>query len=228
MQKIYSHSNPNVDFSLGNAAPKQSRYLLFKRGFDIIFSLFGLAALSPLFLIVAILVKLTSNGKVIYGQERIGRRGVLFTCYKFRTMRRDAESHLKHLFENYPEALEEWTKTRKLKNDPRITPLGKYLRRSSLDELPQLWNVLKGDLSLVGPRPVVKSELETYYKAKSEKILSIRPGITGLWQISGRNNLKYEERVRLDEAYIDGRSFLLDLQILFKTLPAVFNGDGAY
>ncbi len=225
---IYPQNSSRFDFPIQKPLKKDIRPILFKRTFDIIFSLTGLIILSPLFLFVAILIKLTSKGPIIYSQERIGRGGLVFKCHKYRTMRCDAEMQLNQLLECNPELLKEWKNNRKLKKDPRVTKIGVYLRKTSLDELPQLWNVLKGDLSLVGPRPVLKEELISHYKSKAEKILSVRPGITGLWQISGRNHLKYEKRIFLDEKYVEEQSLLLDLRILIKTIPVVFQGNGAY
>lgn len=228
MEEIYSKVDQGLTFTFDNTLITNKGSLAAKRIFDVILSFIGLVALSPIFLLMALLVKLTSEGRVFYGQERMGRGGLTFTCYKFRTMRSDADSLLEQLLDEHPELLDEWNQSRKLKNDPRINSVGKFLRKTSLDELPQLWNVLKGDLSLVGPRPVVQSELDRYYKTKAAKVLSLRPGITGLWQVSGRNNVNYDERVRLDEVYVDKRSLFLDLQILLKTIPAVVNGYGAY
>lgn len=228
MDDIYSQNSSDVNFSFDEALANQIKKVPLKRAMDFVLSLAGLITLSPLFLIIGLIIKLSSKGNVIYSQKRIGKGGIAFQCYKFRTMRQDADDQLKALLKNHPELLQEWTKNCKLKKDPRITKFGYFLRSTSLDELPQLWNVLKGELSLVGPRPVVQAELLTYYKAKAAKILSVRPGLTGLWQISGRNNIKYEDRVLLDEKYVDEQSMLLDLQILLKTVPVIIYGDGAY
>lgn len=203
-----------------------SRFI--KRSFDILFSLAVLTLLSPLFLIIAFLIRLTSRGNPIFGHERIGRGGKPFVCYKFRTMYVDAPIRLQGLLNRHSDLKAEWEKTHKLKNDPRVTPLGKLLRKTSLDEFPQFWNVLKGDLSVVGPRPVVENELQTHFGTKAPLIISVRPGVTGLWQVSGRSNTSYAERVLLDETYINTQSFLLDLKLIIKTLPAVFFSKGAY
>jgi exopolysaccharide production protein ExoY len=228
MHDAYSQTTSSLHFSIEGPLKKHIKPLPFKRAFDVFFSLAGLIILFPIFLLIALLIKFTSKGPIIYRQERIGRGGLTFKCLKFRTMRQNAEKQLKKMLLLNPELLQEWTKTRKLKKDPRITKIGAYLRKTSLDELPQLWNVLKGDLSLVGPRPVVKAELIDLYKSKASKILSIRPGMTGLWQVSGRNNLQYEKRVLLDEKYIEEQSLILDIQILLKTIPVIFQGNGAY
>lgn len=201
-----------------------------KRSFDILFSLAILLFFSPLFLLIVFLIRLTSQGNPIFGHERIGRGGKPFMCYKFRTMYVDADApyRLQDLLNRRPDLKEEWEKTHKLKSDPRVTPLGKLLRKTSLDELPQFWNVLKGDLSVVGPRPVVETELKTHFGTKAPLIISVRPGVTGLWQVSGRSNTSYAERVLLDETYIKTQSFLLDLKLILKTVPAVFFSKGAY
>lgn len=141
----------------------------------------------------------------------------------------DADKRLKDILTQNPQLREEWEKNYKLKNDPRVTPFGAFLRKTSLDELPQFWNVLKGDLSVVGPRPVVKDEIVKYYNVKAYKVLSIRPGLTGIWQVSGRNDVNsYARRVLLDEYYVDHHSFLLDMRIIAKTIPAMLFSKGAY
>jgi len=200
-----------------------------KRLFDIVLSLLALTFGMPIFSLIAILVMITSPGSPVYAQRRVGRGGKLFWCYKFRTMYGGADQLLKNMLETNPQFKSEWESSFKLKNDPRITPFGHFLRKTSLDELPQLWNVLKGDLSIVGPRPVIEQEIVEYYKDKSGKILSVRPGLTGLWQISGRSDIKdYQTRINLDERYVDNQSFWLDLKVIVKTVPAVFLSKGAY
>ena len=191
-----------------------------KRGGDIVFSLFVLILGSPLFLLLAVLVKLSSRGSVFYRQRRIGRGYKGFGCLKFRTMRRDADRVLASMLEADPKLRAEFERDHKLKRDPRITPLGKFLRRSSLDELPQFINVLRGEMSVVGPRPIVWDELPRYGRNMDE-VLSVRPGLTGLWQVSGRNNLTYRTRVRLDLTYVRNRSFWLDLGIVLRTIGVV-------
>jgi Undecaprenyl-phosphate galactose phosphotransferase WbaP len=179
------------------------------------------------FLILALLVKLDSPGPVFYRQIRIGRFGRKFPVYKFRTMVQNADRVLQDYLDKYPELKVEWLATHKLKQDPRVTRLGALLRAWSLDELPQLWNVIIGDMSLVGPRPIVDAEVEKYGKC-FELYIQVRPGLTGLWQVSGRNNTTYERRVELDEYYVRNRSLKLDLQILLKTVLVVLKKDGAY
>ena len=199
-----------------------------KRAFDIFFSLLALILCSPFYLLIALAIRLTSRGKAFYSHERVGRGGKLFRCYKFRTMYQDAEKRLSNILANNPQLKKEWEETYKLKKDPRITPLGSFLRKTSIDELPQFWNVLKGDLSIVGPRPVVAAELSQHFGVKAAKILSIRPGITGIWQTSGRNDTCYTTRVKLDEKYVDNRNIMLDLKLIVKTIPKMISSKGAY
>lgn len=208
--------------------PAEVRHIPTKRFFDILFSLTALLFLLPFMLIIAISIYYASPGRVIYGQTRIGRGGIPFTCYKFRTMYVDAEKRLQEILESDEEKSTEWARSFKLKDDPRVTPIGAFLRKTSLDELPQFWNVLLGHLSVVGPRPVVAKELETFFGPKSEKILKVRPGVTGLWQVSGRSDISYEARVQLDEQYIDNHSFWMDVRLIFKTIYCLISRQGAY
>jgi exopolysaccharide production protein ExoY len=204
------------------------KHIPLKRFFDVIFSAVAVILFSPLFLIIAIAVRLSSPGKIIYAHERIGRGGKRFRCYKFRTMYSDADLRLSEILKNNPAMRQEWESFFKLKKDPRVTPLGSFLRRTSLDEFPQFFNVLKGDLSVVGPRPCVKNEVETRLGERALKILSIRPGLTGLWQTSGRSDTSFEERLILDEHYVDNRNLLLDIKLIAKTIPAMIWPRGAY
>lgn len=204
------------------------RHNFTKRTFDIFFSLFVLVFTFPLFFLIGLLIAVSSRGKIIYGHKRMGRGGTSFSCYKFRTMYADADIRLKELLKLDPALKAEWESSFKLKNDPRITPFGKFLRKTSLDEFPQFWNVIKGDLSVVGPRPVVEDEMVKYFNKRAAIVLSIRPGLTGLWQVSGRSNVSYEERIRLDEEYVKTQSFWLDLKLIAKTLPAILSSRGAY
>jgi undecaprenyl-phosphate galactose phosphotransferase len=199
-----------------------------KRGFDILGSLALLILLSPLFLILAILIKRSSPGPIAYSQTRIGRHGIAFKCIKLRTMVSNADEVLLRWSQENPALYEEYLKTYKLKEDPRITPIGKWLRRTSLDELPQFWNVLRGDMSLVGPRPVVTRELEEYYGPAAQLYMRTRPGMTGLWQVSGRSDTSYERRIILDEWYILNWSFWYDIVILVQTAWIVLTGRGAF
>lgn len=199
-----------------------------KRIFDIVFSAFTLVVIFPLCLFIGFLIKVTSKGPIFYCCPRVGKHGEPIFCWKFRTMNVNAKEELKHLLSHNPALKQEWDLYSKLKQDPRINRVGKFLRKSSLDELPQLWNVLKGDLSIVGPRPATQEEIEKYFRDKASKILSVRPGITGIWQTSGRSLVTFDERIRLEESYIDLKSFKLDLWIIFKTIPVVFSTKGAY
>ena len=205
---------------------RNSASLACKRVFDIVASFLALVLLAPLFLIVAVAIK-KDGGPAFYSHRRVGRDGAMFSCLKFRSMYEDSEKRLETLLAHNTEAKTEWEEHYKLKNDPRITRLGHFLRESSIDELPQLLNVLKGDMSLVGPRPIILKELEKYGEAKGT-YLSVRPGLTGLWQVSGRNDLDYETRVALDVEYVESYSFRTDLIILMKTIRVVLEGRGAY
>jgi Undecaprenyl-phosphate galactose phosphotransferase WbaP len=202
--------------------------MVLKRAFDlisvaVIFALFWWAML-----LIVVAVKLSSPGSVVFGHLRVGRLGKSFRCYKFRSMVPNAEMVLQELLDRDPEARAEWDRDFKLKNDPRITRIGAFIRRTSLDELPQLWNVLKGDMSIVGPRPVVRRELALYYANGRRHYLSVRPGLTGLWQISGRNDINYEERVELDKLYVQTWNVFRDFMIVMRTVGVMFGKTGAY
>jgi exopolysaccharide production protein ExoY len=198
-----------------------------KRLFDLAFSLAFLCLLAPLFLGIAAMIRLSSKGSVIYVQPRLGRGGRIFKCYKFRTMHSDADKILNEILIQNPQFKKEWATNQKLKEDPRIFAVGKWLRRTSLDELPQFWNVLKGDLSIVGPRPYMLGQ-KKYLGLMAPKILSVRPGITGLWQTSGRNHTTFQERILLDAEYIDKHSLIYDLLLIIKTIPVVLFSKDAY
>lgn len=199
-----------------------------KRCFDFLVALLLLLLCCPLLLLIAVCIRCSSPGAILYADVRIGRGGRPFRCYKFRSMYVDAKSRLSALLKTDPMLASEWQACRKIRHDPRVTPIGAFLRKSSLDELPQLWNVLRGEMSLVGPRPVTEEELITLYQDKAAKILQVRPGITGLWQISGRSKTSYQTRIALDEQYVDQRNWLLDGKILLSTIPAVLFVKGAY
>jgi exopolysaccharide production protein ExoY len=200
---------------------------LVKRGFDIAGAAAGIVLLSPLLLMLAALVKYSDGGRVLYGHARIGRNGSVFRCWKFRTMVEDGDRVLAaHLAAN-PHEREEWNATRKLQNDPRVTRVGAVLRKLSLDELPQIFNILLGEMSFVGPRPVVRDELELYGNAAAY-YLQTRPGLTGLWQVSGRNDVSYRTRIDFDRHYVENWSFAFDLKILLRTVPAVLSSRGSY
>ncbi|TDH61068.1 sugar transferase [Dankookia rubra] len=198
-----------------------------KRGLDILGAGLLLLLILPVLLPIILIVR-RDGGPALYSHTRIGRAGRPFPCLKFRSMVLDAETRLAELLASDPAAAEEWATRRKLPHDPRITRIGAFLRRTSLDELPQLLNVLRGEMSLVGPRPVVQEELDLHYSpAAAAMYCEMRPGITGLWQISGRSDTTYAERVMLDTRYVRGWSLLFDLHILCKTIPAVLKRRGA-
>jgi Undecaprenyl-phosphate galactose phosphotransferase WbaP len=197
-----------------------------KRIFDTLVALVLIVLLSPLLLLLSLLL-LGDGGKVIFSQKRVGKNGRPFNCLKFRTMALDAEDQLKLLLAQSPEHKLQWEKDQKLKDDPRVSALGGFLRRTSLDELPQLFNVLQGQMSLVGPRPIVEAELQRY-GSDASYYLMVRPGMTGLWQVNGRNDLDYESRVYLDTWYVKNWSLWYDLVILIKTIRTVLSSKGAY
>jgi len=200
-----------------------------KRTFDVIFSALALLALAPLFLLIALLLKMTGRGPVFYSHQRIGETGQSFGCLKFRTMHVDADRKLQEILAADPLARAEWAKSFKLKNDPRITRLGRLLRRTSLDELPQFINVLRGEMSVVGARPIVTQELTSFYKDTAITYCAMKPGITGPWQVGKRSDTEdYQERVDLDCWYVINTSVWLDLTIIFKTVFRIFRGAGAY
>lgn len=198
-------------------------YQVCKRAFDIISSLIVLILTSPILIFVAIAIRLESKGSIIFGHMRIGKDGIPFKVYKFRSMYENATE----IFEGFTEEQKkEYYKNFKLDNDPRITKVGNFIRKTSLDELPQLINIIKGDMSVVGPRPIVEKEIEkygTYFK----KVFSVQVGLTGYWQANGRSNTTYDERVEMDVYYVDNRSFWLDMKIIFKTVFSVIKKKGA-
>ncbi|MFT3731422.1 MAG: sugar transferase [Hyphomicrobium sp.] len=197
-----------------------------KRAFDLLVALAAVVALSPLLCLIAVSLRLATGGPVIYRHRRVGYGGRSFDCLKFRTMVTDGDAVLEQYLKDNPLAAEEWRRTRKLTRDPRVTELGYFLRKTSLDELPQLFNILRGDMSCVGPRPVVVEELERYGELAHD-YCGARPGVTGLWQISGRSLASYEERVQLDSEYLRKWSFARDISILVRTLPAVLKIEQA-
>jgi len=200
-----------------------------KRGFDVLFSLFVLMLSLPLTLIISILIKLEDGGPIIYRHKRITATGKEFDCLKFRTMRVGAEKELKKLLQKNSAMKQEWEQTYKLKNDPRITRIGRILRRTSLDEFPQFINVLKGDMSVVGARPIVGGELQDFYKDSAGRYCSMKPGITGPWQVGKRSNIEdYQERVNLDDWYILNYSLWTDVKIIIRTVYIMFRRNGAY
>ena len=198
----------------------------FKRCFDILSALILITLLFPVLLMLGLLIS-RDGGPIFFAHQRVGMHGTPFNCLKFRSMGVNAREVLEQFLANNPKAMEEWAKDFKLKDDPRITRIGHFLRNTSLDELPQLWNVLKGDMSLVGPRPLVEQELERYGN-QVDYYLQVRPGMTGLWQVSGRNDVEYSHRVYLDVWYVKNWSLWYDIAILFKTFKVVLKRQGAY
>ena len=195
-----------------------------KRGLDLVLALLLLSTLGPIILILCLIVRL-DGGPGLFGHPRIGRDGRSFRCWKIRTMVPNAGERLEQLLASDPKAREEWERDHKLRDDPRVTRLGNFLRETSLDELPQIWNVLTGEMSLIGPRPVTETELERYGSYRPD-YLSLRPGVTGLWQVSGRNDISYDQRVQLDAEYRQRVSPRTDLQILLRTIGVVLNRTG--
>jgi len=200
-----------------------------KRSFDVLFSLLVITITSPIWLIIIILIKKEDRGPIFYRHPRVMENGKAFSCFKFRTMHKDADKRLESLLEHNPALKEEWEKTYKLKNDPRITRIGRFLRKTSLDELPQFLNVLLGQMSVVGARPVVPEELEKYYKRTALTYCSTKPGVTGPWQVGKRSDTEdYDERVELDQWYVMNCSFRLDIKIILKTIWSMIVRKGAY
>ena len=217
----------------GNFALEIKHTLLFpwarrvKRALDLLCTVAGGLLISPLLIAITILIKLDSPGPAFYGHRRLGAGGKHFRCWKFRTMHTNAEQLLDRFLQSHPNLRAEWEQNFKLRDDPRVTRIGRFLRKTSLDELPQLWNVLRGEMSLVGPRPIVDAEI-TKYGTVYEMYRRIRPGISGFWQVSGRSDTDYAERVRLDAYYVNNWSVWLDIVILVRTVRSVMLGRGAY
>ena len=195
-------------------------YKFIKNIFDLLFSIIFLISFLPLFILISLLIKLSSRGPIFFIQKRIGKNNIPFKCIKFRTMHPESKYILENLLLKDSELKKEFEETHKIKNDPRITTIGKLLRKTSLDELPQFINVLRGEMSIVGPRPIVVEE-KIKYGENLKKVLSVNPGITGLWQVSGRNKLSYKRRVQLDIIYAKNQNFKLDLNIFFRTIGVI-------
>jgi Undecaprenyl-phosphate galactose phosphotransferase WbaP len=196
------------------------------RAFDLLIASVALILLSPILLALAVAVKMGDGGPALFAHERIGQGGRRFKCLKLRSMVVDADERLAEVLAECPDARRDWERDHKLRNDPRITPFGAFLRRSSLDELPQLFNVLRGEMSIVGPRPIVAKEA-VRYGVRLAWYCRVRPGITGLWQVSGRNDVAYRRRVAMDILYARNKTVWLDIKILFLTIPAVLSAKGA-
>lgn len=198
-----------------------------KRSLDLLAAILGGILLLPFFVVISAAIWLITRGSVFYGHERVGLAGRAFTAWKFRTMVGDADEVLRRNLEMNPGLLAEWSRCQKLRHDPRVTAIGRFLRRTSLDELPQIWNIIRGEMSFVGPRPIMQSEVDRY-GSRYSLYKKVRPGLTGLWQVSGRNNTTYDERVQLDEYYVRNWSVWLDLYIIGKTARVVLTGEGAF
>lgn len=191
-----------------------------KRAVDIVLASLALILAAPLMLVVSVAIRVVMGGPIFYSQERVGLHGRRFRCFKFRTMATNGDDILREHLRADPAAAKEWERTRKLAHDPRVGALGRFLRKTSIDELPQLFNILRGEMSCVGPRPIQEAEL-SYYGSHQKTYLSAVPGLTGLWQCSGRSSLSYEQRVELDAFYVKHRSLMLDLSIILRTIPAL-------
>lgn len=227
---IYSKDTDTIDLKAIRAIRTREKHMFnfVKRSFDIIASGFAIVILSPLLLLISILVKLTSKGPVLFKDQRIGLHGVTITVYKFRSMYIDAEENIEKYLT--PEQIEIWLRDRKLDNDPRITKIGKFLRKTSLDELPQLFNIFNGSLSVVGPRPIGRHEMKANYTHYQMRVLlSVKPGLTGVWAVYGRSDCTYESKERQfkELSYVDKRSVLFDLKLILLTIPAVLKHRGA-
>ncbi len=208
-----------------NLASRYNR--IFKRIFDLILTITGGVLILPILIALSLIVAWENHGKIIFAHKRVGMHGKKFFCYKFQTMIPDAEKKLQEYLEKNPDAQREWNESFKLTHDPRVTKFGNFLRRTSLDELPQIWNVIRGEMSLVGPRPIVAEEIEKY-GANIREYYMVPPGITGMWQVSGRSDTTYAERVAMDTWYVRNWSVWIDIMYLFKTVKAVLTSRGAY
>lgn len=220
---------PNVDTAAARHRPyghNRGDVNRAKKVFDTIVAIIALIVLSPLILVAVLMIRLQDGGPVLFAQDRIGKDGRMFRCFKLRTMVPDAQAQLDILIAESPKARREWEYNQKLTDDPRITPLGSFFRKTSIDELPQLWNIIMGDMSLVGPRPIIESEV-VRYGDKFQDYCSVLPGLTGLWQVRGRSDTTYDERVELDATYARTRSFWGDVLILLQTVPVVLFVRGA-
>lgn len=224
-------TNENIAQDISNISAKKYKevltkktlYIVIKRLMDVVLSTIGLIILSPIFLIIALVIKLESKGPVFFKHTRIGKDGKIIKLYKFRSMVENAEDLIKKFT---PEQMKEYKENYKLTDDPRITKIGKFLRKTSLDELPQFINIIKGDLSIIGPRPVVQEELEKYGD-NAMKFLSVTPGLTGYWAANGRSCTSYEQRMEMELFYVDNLSLKMDIKIFFKTIISVLKREGA-
>lgn len=225
--KAGDKSGTSPTHALAPGWPGAARLPWAKLAFDKLFAAFALVALAPVLAVIAGAIRLGGSGPVLFAHDRIGQNGRSFRCLKFRTMRPDSQKELDEVLRVDPIAREEWTEQRKLERDPRVDRMGHLLRVTSLDELPQFWNVLKGDMSIVGPRPITISEVEKYGDNITDYI-SVRPGLTGIWQVSGRSDTSYERRVALDVSYVRNWSLWQDMRITARTVSVLVAGRGAY
>lgn len=216
---------PSAQQSLGNGGDIRGGFR--KRAFDVALATVAIVLLSPLLIGLALAIRLSDGGPALFGQTRIGANGKPFRIWKFRSMVPDAAARLREHLERDPQANREWQATRKLKSDPRITPLGRVIRKYSVDELPQLFNILLGDMSFVGPRPIEEAEC-VRYRRSLRYYLRCRPGLTGLWQVSGRSDTSYDRRVVLDRYYATHSTLKLDMALILKTVPVALTGQGSY
>ncbi len=210
-----------------STGPSRAYASVLKRATDLFIAIPMLILLSPLMALVAIVIKLSDGGPALFIHQRCGVNGEMFRCLKFRTMRVDAKARLDKLLESDPAAASEWAQYQKLRNDPRVTFFGKFLRKSSLDELPQLLNIIRGHMSIIGPRPITSGEIHRY-GPNFHYYSSVRPGVLGLWQVNGRNNLTYDQRVAMDIEYARDWTYMTDVKIFLKAIPTVLFGGGAY
>lgn len=225
--KKFPENSNIIKFDVNNKvlASDNKVYNFFKRALDVVLASTALVVLSPVFLATGLAIKTDSNGPVFYKHKRIGQNGKPIYLYKFRSMYTDSKERLDELLKD-PKIKQEWEENFKLNEDPRITKVGNFLRKTSLDELPQLLNIIKGDMSIIGPRPVIDDEIEKFGD-KKDKFLSVKPGLTGWWACNGRSDTSYEERVNLELYYVDHQSFSLDIKCFFKTIESVVKKEGA-
>lgn len=225
---IYELANTRTNLIVYKNRLKSQYRKIFQQSYNYLLAIILLPILLPVIGVIAILIKQESKGPVFFVHKRLGQNGKVIPTFKFRSMYYDAQERLQKLLAEDPEAKEEWETCYKLKNDPRVTKVGSFLRKTSLDELPQIFNVLRGEMNFVGPRPVIPEEIEKYYKEDAEYYFMVKPGITGLWQVSGRSDTDYDFRVKTDKWYVSNWSLWLDVVILLKTIKVVLKRDGAY
>ena len=225
---IYELANTRTNLIVYKNRLKSQYRKIFQQSYNYLLAIILLPILLPVIGVIAILIKQESKGPVFFVHKRLGQNGKVIPTFKFRSMYYDAQERLQKLLAEDPEAKEEWETCYKLKNDPRVTKVGAFLRKTSLDELPQIFNVLRGEMNFVGPRPVIPEEIEKYYKEDAEYYFMVKPGITGLWQVSGRSDTDYDFRVKTDKWYVSNWSLWLDVVILLKTIKVVLKRDGAY